>query len=120
MMTINTEFAERFVHEWIEAWNSHNLDAVLSHYSDDFEMSSPFIIVFSPESGGTLRGKEAVGAYWSAALEKFSDLHFVLDSVFVGADSIAVSYTSVLDKKAVEVFFFDENGKVLKAAAHYI
>jgi hypothetical protein len=36
-----------------------------------------------------------MGAYWSAALEKFSDLHFVLD------------------KKAIEIFFFDENGKVV-------
>jgi len=116
---IDTEFAERFAHEWVEAWNSHDLSAVLSHYSDDFEMSSPFIIAFSSESGGTLRSKESVGAYWAAALEKFSDLHFVLDSVFVGADSIALTYTSVLDKKAVEVFFFDESGKVFKAMAHY-
>lgn len=116
---IDTAFAERFAHEWVEAWNSHDLEAVLSHYSDDFEMSSPFIIAFSPESGGTLRGKEVVGAYWVAALEKFSDLHFVLDSVFVGADSIALTYTSVLDKKAVEVFFFDTRGKIFKAVAHY-
>jgi hypothetical protein len=36
------------------------LDAILSQYSDDFEMTFPFIIAFSPESGGTLRGKEAV------------------------------------------------------------
>jgi ketosteroid isomerase-like protein len=116
---IDTAFAEHFAHEWVEAWNSHDLEAVLSHYSDDFEMSSPFIIAFSPESGGTLRGKEAVAQYWAVALEKFSDLHFVLDSVFVGANSIALTYTSVLDKKAVEVFFFDGSGKVFKAAAHY-
>lgn len=77
------------------------------------------MITFSPESGGTLRGKEAVAQYWAAALEKFSDLHFVLDSVFVGADSVAISYTSVLEKKAVEIFFFNESGKVMKAAAHY-
>lgn len=116
---IDTEFAERFIHEWIEAWNSHDLSAVLSHYSDDFEMSSPFIIALSPESAGTLRGKEAVAQYWTAALEKFGDLHFVLDSVFVGAESIALTYTSVLDKKAVEVLFFAESGKVIKAVAHY-
>ncbi|MGD9968856.1 MAG: nuclear transport factor 2 family protein [Sulfuricurvum sp.] len=118
-MIVDSNFADRFAHEWVKAWNSHDLEAVLSHYNNDFEMSSPFITAFRPESGGTLRGKESVGAYWSAALEKFSDLHFVLDSVFVGADSIALTYTSVLDKKAVEVFFFDENGKVVKAAAHY-
>jgi ketosteroid isomerase-like protein len=72
-MIIDTAFAEHFANEWVEAWNSHDLETVLSHYSDDFEMSSTFIIAFSPESSGTLRGKEAVGAYWAAALEKFSD-----------------------------------------------
>jgi hypothetical protein len=51
------------------------------------------------------------------ALEKFSDLHFELESAFVGVDSIALAYTSVLDKKAVEVFFFDKSGKVFKAVA---
>ncbi|MCX6073131.1 MAG: hypothetical protein NTY39_02295 [Campylobacterales bacterium] len=48
-----------------------------------------------------------------------SDLHFVLDSVFVGADSIALTYTSVLDKKVVEVFFFDENGNEGKLPAGF-
>ncbi len=27
---IDTAFAERFAHEWVEAWNSHDLEAVLS------------------------------------------------------------------------------------------
>jgi hypothetical protein len=116
---IDMKFAEHFVQDWIAAWNSHDLDAILSHYHDDFEMSSPFIEVFDPDSKGTLKGKEAVGKYWSVALEKFNDLHFVLDGIFIGANSIAVSYMSVLDKKAIEVFFFDENAKLFKAAAHY-
>ena len=36
-------FAERFATDWIAAWNSHDLDRVLTHYEDDFEMSSPLI-----------------------------------------------------------------------------
>jgi ketosteroid isomerase-like protein len=36
-------FAERFAKEWIAAWNSHDLDRILGHYEDDFEMSSPVI-----------------------------------------------------------------------------
>jgi len=36
-------FAERFGADWIAAWNSHDLDRVLTHYEDDFEMSSPLI-----------------------------------------------------------------------------
>ncbi|MEI8247817.1 MAG: hypothetical protein WCI51_18415 [Lentisphaerota bacterium] len=35
--------ALEFATEWIAAWNSHDLNRVLSHYSEDFETSSPFI-----------------------------------------------------------------------------
>ena len=35
------ESARRFAGHWLEAWNSHDLDAVLSHCSDDVVFSSP-------------------------------------------------------------------------------
>jgi hypothetical protein len=42
------EFAEMFAAEWIAAWNSHDLDRVLSHYSETFEFSSPHIVTIAP------------------------------------------------------------------------
>ena len=35
--------ADAFVAEWMEAWNSHDLERILGHYADDVEYSSPFI-----------------------------------------------------------------------------
>jgi len=43
---ITREYGDNLAKEWIEAWKSHGLDRVLSHYADDFEMSSPVIEVF--------------------------------------------------------------------------
>lgn len=40
---IEKDFAEEFARDWIESWNSRDLDRILSHYSDQFEMSSPKI-----------------------------------------------------------------------------
>ena len=48
-------FAERFAREWVEAWNAHDLERVLSHYEDDFEMSSPIIATLMGESSGKLK-----------------------------------------------------------------
>jgi ketosteroid isomerase-like protein len=31
-------FAERFAAEWIAAWNNHNLEQILAHYEDDFDL----------------------------------------------------------------------------------
>jgi len=38
---ISVPEAQEFAREWIEAWNSHNIDRILDHYSEDFEMTTP-------------------------------------------------------------------------------
>jgi len=35
---MTNDFAQHFAAEWIEAWNSHDLDKIFSHYVDDFEI----------------------------------------------------------------------------------
>ena len=65
---IEKSFAEEFARSWIDAWNSHDLERILSHYSDQFEMFSPKIIQIAGEPSGTLKGKDAVGKYWTMAL----------------------------------------------------
>lgn len=50
--------AEKFAEEWITAWNNHDLQRILSHYEEDFEMSSPTIIKITGESSGTLQGQK--------------------------------------------------------------
>jgi len=55
---ITKEFAEHFAREWIGSWNTHDLDRILSHYTDDFEMSSPVITKITDEASGTLKGKK--------------------------------------------------------------
>ena len=111
--------ADRFGKDWIEAWNSHDLDRVLSHYSEDFVMSSPHIAVIAGEPGGVLKGKRAVGDYWRLALSRFPDLHFELLATFAGADSVAIQYNGVRGP-VIEVLFFDAGGLVERAAAHYL
>lgn len=110
--------AEAFAQEWVSAWNSHDLNEILAHYDDDFEMSSPAIIQLTGEPSGTLRGKVAVGEYWSGALKKFPDLHFTLLHTLCGANSVALVYEGVLGLSN-EVFHFGDNGKVIRAYAHY-
>jgi SnoaL-like domain len=115
---IDKTFAEHFAIDWIESWNSHDLDRILSHYSDDFEMSSPLIAQIAGEPSGILKGKEAVGAYWKKSLMLIPDLHFELVTTLVGANSVTIYYRSARGM-AAEVFYFNDAGKVSKAFAHY-
>ena len=116
---MDKEFTEHFAADWIASWNSHDLDKVLSHYADDFEMSSPVIIQVAGEPTGTLRGKAAVGAYWKKALTLIPDLQFELLSVLTGVNSITLYYKGARGRLAAEVFHFGSDKKVIRAFAHY-
>ena len=116
---IDTDFAKKFAQDWISAWNNHDLDRVLSHYSDDFVMSSPNIIRISGEPSGKLKGKAAVGRYWTKALQLIPDLRFELISILVGVDSITLYYQGVHGRLAAEVFHLGPDMKVISACAHY-
>jgi ketosteroid isomerase-like protein len=119
LVVIPINQAQKFGQEWVDSWNCHDLDRILLHYADDFEMTSPFIVTMMNEPTGTIKGKENVRAYWAKALERLPDLHFDLIEVLAGVDSITLSYHAVLGKRAVEVLFFDETGKIRRGIAHY-
>jgi ketosteroid isomerase-like protein len=116
---IPSKDTQAFAREWVDSWNSHDLDRILSHYADDFQMTSPFIAQLMNEPTGTIKGKENVRVYWARALERIPDLHFDLIEVLAGVDSITIYYHAVFGKRAAEVLFFDESGKVRRAIAHY-
>jgi ketosteroid isomerase-like protein len=115
---ITREFADHFAQEWVDAWNSHDLERILSHYSDVFEMSSPYIAQIAGEPSGVLKGKAAVAAYWAKALERMPTLRFELHSTLVGAESLVIYYRGARGM-AAEIFFFDPQGKVARSCAHY-
>ncbi len=116
---IDRAFAEHFAADWIAAWNAHDLERVLAHYADDFEMSSPVIVKLAGEPSGMLKGKEAVCAYWARALSLNTALRFELVETLVGVGSITLYYRGVRGPSA-EVFHFNADGRVARAYAHYL
>ena len=116
---MDAKFASKFAADWISAWNKADLSEVLTHYTEDFEMSSPNIQTVFGEPSGTLVGKERVRAYWHMMLSKYGAPRFELLNVFVGSGSIAIKYRN-RGRKGVEIFFFEHSGLVRRAAAHYL
>lgn len=116
---ISEDRAREFAREWIAAWNAHDLDSILAHYEDDFEMSSPIITQLMGDPSGTLKGKAAIASYWALALARNPQLQFELLHVLPGANSIAVIYNGVRGLSA-EIFHFGSSGRVAAAYAHYL
>ena len=116
---LSRDFAHRFAAEWIAAWNSHDLERILAHYRDDFEMFSPLIVERVGEASGSLRGKENVGAYWKIGLAASPPLRFELIDVSAGVGSLTIHYRSVGRRIAAEVLEFDADCRVVRGRAHY-
>ncbi len=110
---------QQFANEWIESWNSHDIERVLEHYSDDFTITTPMIKRLLGNKEGTLYGKKAIKKYWEDALQKVPDLHFELLDATLGVASITLYYKSVFNTRAMEVMFFNDEGKIDKVIAHY-
>lgn len=99
--------AFQFVDEWVEAWNAHDLERVLGHFADDAHFSSPMAASILPDSGGHIRGKEDLRRYWAEGLRRLPDLHFVLESVYLGVDTVVVNYRNQDAELVCEVLTFD-------------
>lgn len=116
---ISTATGEQFAAEWIDAWNRHDLDRILSHYEDAIEFYSPFIVLLGFNDTGHIRGKEALSAYFRKGLDAYPDLTFALHQVLTGAGSVVIYYTSVNGRKAAEVFELSVAGKAQRVMCHY-
>lgn len=119
LQEITTDWALRFAEEWIAAWNSHDLERILGHYAEDFEMCSPLIIEILNEPSGVLRGKEAVRRYWAKGLDAQPPVRFELLAVHVGVNRIGVVYKSAGRRFVVEVLTFNETRRVTHGVALY-
>ncbi len=114
---VDKMFAIKFAQEWIAAWNAGDLERIFSHYADDFEFSSPYIIERGFSPAGVLKGKDAMRPYWSAGLAAKPALHFDIIAVFAGVNTVSISYSSRGRKRACETFLFDERGRVIRSMA---
>jgi len=108
-----------FAREWIVAWNSHDLDAILSHYGTDVVLTSPAAARLLNDPSGTVRGKAVLRNYFSRGLEAYPNLHFELIDVLVGLSSVVLYFTNQKGTKTAEFMEFDDHGKVTRVIANY-
>jgi NAD(P)H-dependent FMN reductase/ketosteroid isomerase-like protein len=104
---IDQQRAAEFAAEWERNWNAHDLDALLAHFAEDVVFTSPVAAQILPAGDGVIRGREALRAYWSYALGMLPDLHFTVEDVYSGLDTIAIAYRNHAGNGVCELLTFD-------------
>jgi hypothetical protein len=123
-MILSQDFISNHIKPWINAWNSKDIELILSLYSDNIEFSSPKIKkLFSDYDTNIIKDKDSLKKYFSIGLQKFPNLIFEpID--FVTKDNIIIlEYIAYpndqVNWNVLEKFQFDENGKVIKSSVYY-
>jgi ketosteroid isomerase-like protein len=111
--------ATTFADQWVTAWNRHDVEAVLAHFADDVVFTSPVAARLLPETGGVVRGKDALRRYWSTALGRVPELHFDVVSVYRGVDTVVINYRNHRGELVNEVLVFGDDGLVREGHGTY-
>jgi ketosteroid isomerase-like protein len=115
-MTVN---ANAHVEAWMAAWNSHDLDRIMSHYAED--------IVFEAQTAarrwnlpdGRIIGKEMLRQHFALGLELSPKLRFTLEDVFLSPSGYAILYYRENGNRVIDAVTLDGNGRACKVIAYY-
>jgi hypothetical protein len=111
--------AKEFAHQWVAAWNSHNLDSIMSHYDANAVLISPAAAKILDAPSGTVDGNAALRSYFKHGLELYPNLHFELLDVMSGLSSIVLYYKNQKGTYTAEFMEFGNDGKIVRAVANY-
>jgi ketosteroid isomerase-like protein len=116
---LTKEQAQELAGHWVQAWNSHDLDEIMSHYAEDIVLVSPVAAKLLDDPLGTVKGKEALRNYFKKGLEVYPDLKFELIDVMWGISSVVFYYVNQKGSKAGEFMEVNSTGKISKVVANY-
>lgn len=88
---------ERIGRAWLEAFNAHDVAALVGLYADDCTHTSPKIRALHPETGGKLLGKPALQRWWEDALRRLPSLRYEGTSVTADDARVVLEYLRHVD-----------------------
>jgi predicted ester cyclase len=116
---VTKDEAWSLANHWVAAWNAHDLDLIMTHYEDAIELISPVAARLLGTPDGKVAGKSNLRAYFQRGLEAYPDLHFHLEDVLWGINSIVLYYTNQKGTRTAEFMELSASGKVVRVVANY-
>jgi len=110
--------AWKLADHWIASWNAHDLNAIMSHYEETIELTSP-VAARLLGTEGKVAGKANLRAYFQRGLEAYPNLRFELADVLWGLQSVVLYYKNQNGTRTAEFMELSPSGKVVRVVANY-
>jgi len=83
--------------EWFKAFNTHDLEKLLSLYDNEAKHYSPKLKIRMPETNGLVTGKEELRGWWKDAFDRLPSLNYVTTSLTANESRIFMEYIRKVD-----------------------
>jgi ketosteroid isomerase-like protein len=90
---------EEIAKKWFDAFNTHNLEALLELYHEEAEHFSPKLKVRKPETKGFVKGKAALRDWWQDAFERLPSLKYNYTTLTANAERVFMEYTRKVENE---------------------
>jgi len=78
--------------KWFEAFNTHDLEALLSLYHNEAKHYSPKLKIRKPETNGLVQGKNALREWWQDAFERLPTLNYTYTTLTANNERVFMEY----------------------------
>lgn len=113
------EDAWKLAEQWIAGWNAHDLDAIMAHYDDSVELTSPVVAEVLGTHDGRVSGKAKLRDYFQRGLQLHTGLRVELQDVLWGVRSVVLYYKNYKGSRTAEFMELSPSGKVIRVVANY-
>lgn len=102
---------------WLDAWNAHDLDEIVSCYSEVVELVLPALVGGSEER--RIAGREALREHFRHGLELAPNLTVAEESLLEGPGGFAILYRREDGHRAIEAVELDDDGLAARVRVFY-
>ncbi|HYV45162.1 MAG TPA: nuclear transport factor 2 family protein [Myxococcaceae bacterium] len=89
---MSADLTRRIAERWLQAFNAHDVDALVALYAEDATHTSPKIRALHPETGGKLLGRAALAEWWRDSNARLPGLRYELTAITASADRVFIEY----------------------------
>jgi hypothetical protein len=108
------------INDWIDAWNTHDLERIMNHYADEVEFTAQTVVSRWGKADGKLKGKEELRQHFSKGLALAPDIYFTVDEILWAPGGYAVLYHRENGNRVLDAIELNEFGKAIKVTAYYL
>jgi ketosteroid isomerase-like protein len=83
---------EQLARAWLEAFNRYDVDALVALYAEEATHTSPKIRALHPDTGGKLRGREAMARWWRESNARLPGLRYELTALTANDERVFIEY----------------------------